>query len=141
MLKEFKEFAMRGNVIDLAVGVIVGGAFGKVVTSLVNDILMPPLGLLIGNVDFKDLALTLKSVGADGKPVLLKVGMFINACLDFVIVSFCIFLVIHGLNKLKREQAVPPPAPSEKVCPQCCMIVPIQARRCGHCTGELSLGV
>ena len=121
MLKEFKEFAMRGNVIDLAIGVIIGAAFGKIVTSLVADVVMPPIGLLMGNVDFSNLFVNL-SMGstygtvveaeAAGAPI-IKYGIFINTILDFVIVAFAIFLVIRGLNKLKRKQeAAPPPGPT-----------------------------
>ncbi len=120
MLKEFKEFAMRGNVMDMAVGIIIGAAFGKIVTSLVNDIIMPPIGMLMGNADFSDLFVNL-SMGqsyasvaeaeAAGAPI-VKYGMFINTVLDFVIVAFAIFLLIRSLNKLKRKQeAAPPPAP------------------------------
>jgi large conductance mechanosensitive channel len=120
MLKEFKEFAMRGNVMDMAVGIIIGAAFGKIVTSLVTDVIMPPIGLLMGNVDFSNLFVnltmgsTFASVAeaeAAGAPI-IKYGIFINTILDFVIVAFAIFLVIRGLNKLKRKQeAAPPPAP------------------------------
>jgi large conductance mechanosensitive channel len=118
MLKEFKEFAMRGNVIDLAVGIIIGAAFGKIVTSLVSDIIMPPIGLLMGNVDFSDLYLnlsgtaydTLAAAEAAGAPV-VKYGVFVNSVLDFVIVAFAIFLVIRTMNRLKRKQeTAPPPA-------------------------------
>jgi large conductance mechanosensitive channel len=138
MLKEFKEFAMRGNVIDLAVGVVIGGAFGKVVTSIVNDIIMPPVGLLMGNADFSELALTLRHGDANVKPVMLNYGVFINNVIDFLLVSLAIFLVVKGMNTMKRKQAVPPPAASEKACPQCCMLIPIQAKRCGHCTTQLA---
>ena len=120
MLKEFKEFAMRGNVMDMAVGIIIGAAFGKIVTSLVNDVIMPPIGLLMGNVDFSNLFVNLTmgatygsvaEAEAAGAPI-IKYGIFINTILDFVIVAFAIFLVIRGLNKLKRKQeAAPPPAP------------------------------
>ena len=118
MLKEFKEFAMRGNVIDMAVGIIIGAAFGKIVTSLVNDIIMPPIGLLMGNVDFSNLFVNLSGGGyatlaeaeAAGAPV-IKYGIFINTVLDFVIVAFVIFLVIRGMNKFKRKQEAAPPAP------------------------------
>jgi len=120
MLKEFKEFAMRGNVIDLAVGIIIGAAFGKIVTSLVNDIIMPPIGLILGNVDFSDLFVNLdmsKSFAsvaeaeAAGAPI-IKYGLFINTIIDFTIVAFAIFLVIRGINKFKRKQeAAPPPPP------------------------------
>jgi large conductance mechanosensitive channel len=120
MLKEFKDFAMRGNVMDMAVGIIIGVAFGKIVTSLVNDIIMPPIGLLMGNMDFSNLFVNL-TMGASygsvaeaeaaGAPI-IKYGIFINTVLDFVIVAFAIFMVIRALNKLKRKQeAAPPPAP------------------------------
>jgi large conductance mechanosensitive channel len=119
MLKEFKEFAMRGNVVDLAIGVIIGAAFGKIVTSLVNDVLMPPIGLLLGNVDFSNLFLnlngtyeTVDAATTAGAPI-VKYGLFINTVIDFVIVAFVIFLVVKGLNRLKRkEEAAPPPGPS-----------------------------
>ena len=124
MLKEFKEFAMRGNVMDMAVGIIIGAAFGKIVTSLVADIVMPPIGLLMGNVDFSDLFVNLSmdasyasvaEAEAAGAPI-IKYGIFINTVLDFVIVAFAVFLLIRSLNKLKRKQEAapppPPPAPS-----------------------------
>ncbi len=119
MLKEFREFAMRGNVVDMAVGIIIGAAFGKIVTSLVNDVIMPPIGLLMGNVDFSNLFVTLgegsfetlAAAEAAGAPI-IKYGVFINTILDFVIVAFAIFLVIRGMNRLKRkEEAKPPAAP------------------------------
>jgi large conductance mechanosensitive channel len=118
MLKEFKEFAMRGNVIDLAIGVIIGAAFGKIVTSLVNDVLMPPIGLLLGNVDFSNLFVnlngdyeTVEAATSAGAPI-VKYGLFINTVIDFLIVAFVIFLVVKGINRLKRKQeAAPPPPP------------------------------
>ena len=115
MLSEFKAFAMRGNVVDMAVGIIIGGAFGKIVSSFVNDVLMPPLGLLIGNVDFRDLALQLAEQGADGKPVLWKYGAFIQTTVDFVIVAFAIFVIIRWMNSLMRRDEAPaePPKPPE----------------------------
>ena len=106
---EFKEFAMKGNVIDLAVGVVIGAAFGKIVSSLVADVIMPPLGLAIGGIDFKEKAITLLSAGADGKPVLLKYGVFIQTILEFVIIALALFIVIKGINALKRP---PPPSPT-----------------------------
>ena len=135
MLKEFKEFAMRGNVVDLAVGVIIGAAFGKIVTSLVNDIIMPPVGLLIGNMDFSQLAIQLPS--ATDKPVVIAYGKFFNQVVDFLIVAFCIFLIVKGINAMKRSEPAKPPAPSEKNCPQCLMTIPIAAKKCGHCTSSL----
>jgi large conductance mechanosensitive channel len=119
MLKEFKEFAMRGNVVDLAIAVIIGAAFGKIITSLVNDVLMPPIGLLLGNVDFSNLFLnlngsydTVEAATSAGAPI-VKYGLFINTVIDFVIVAFVIFLVVKGINQLKKKQeAAPPPGPS-----------------------------
>ena len=126
---------MRGNVVDLAVGVIIGAAFGKIVSSLVNDVLMPPLGMLIGGIDFCDLALTLPSPLGTAKPVTIKYGLFINNVIDFLIVAFCVFLVVKGVNSLKKS---PPPAdPTEKNCPQCAMLIPVKAKKCGHCTSAL----
>lgn len=110
MLKEFREFAMRGNVMDMAIGIIIGGAFGKIVSSFVNDILMPPLGMLLGNVDFTDLAITLKS-GAE--PVLLKYGVFIQTTVDFVIIAFAIFMMVRTMNNLKKKEEAAPAAPPE----------------------------
>lgn len=144
MIKEFKEFAMRGNVIDMAVGIIIGGAFGKIISSLVNDIIMPPIGLALGNVDFAELALVLQEAkpAAEGAEEVAQVsinyGMFINTTLDFIIIALCIFMMIRTLNKLKREEPAPAPVPdSTKECPKCCSIIPIKATRCGHCTSEL----
>lgn len=112
MIKEFKEFAMRGNVIDLAVGIIIGGAFGKVVSSIVSDVIMPPIGLALGGVDFSDLAVTLKAeVGAE-PAVLLRYGLFIQSIVDFLIVAFAIFMVIKAMNSLKRKKEVAPPPPA-----------------------------
>lgn len=112
MMQEFKTFAMRGNVIDLAVGIIIGGAFGKIVSSFVNDVLMPPIGLLLGGVDFSSFALTLKEAAGDAPAVALRYGVFINALIDFVIVAFAIFLVIKAMNSLKRKEAEAPAAPA-----------------------------
>jgi len=116
MMQEFKEFAMRGNVVDLAVGVIIGGAFGKIVSSLVADVIMPPLGLAIGGVDFSDLAITLKAAQGETPAVLLTYGKFIQTVFDFIIVAWVIFLVIKGMNSLKRKEEAapaPPPPPPE----------------------------
>jgi large conductance mechanosensitive channel len=112
MLKEFREFAMKGNVMDMAVGIIIGGAFGKIVASLVNDVLMPPIGLLVGGMDFTKLAITLKAAQGEAPAVLLKYGMFIQQTIDFVIIAFVIFMMIKGMNKLRRKQEDVPAAPA-----------------------------
>jgi large conductance mechanosensitive channel len=117
MMKEFKEFAMRGNVMDMAIGIIIGGAFGKIVSSFVSDVIMPPIGMLLGGVDFSNLAITIKE-GAEGvEPVLLKYGVFINTVIDFIIIAFAIFMVIKALNSMKKkeeEKPAAPPAPSKE---------------------------
>ena len=140
MMKEFKEFAMKGNVVDLAVGVIIGGAFGKIVSSLVNDVLMPPLGMLVGGLDFSSFSLVLKEATRETPGVTLKYGMFINATIDFIIVSFCIFLIIRAMNKLRKKGSAPAAvaAAATKDCPECLMTIPINAKRCGHCTVVLA---
>jgi large conductance mechanosensitive channel len=147
MLKEFREFAMRGSVIDLAVGVIIGAAFGKIVSSLVNDIIMPPLGLLLGRVDFSDLFINLSgteypSLAAAkeaGAPT-INYGQFINIVIEFVIVAFAIFLVIRQINALKRrfEKTAEAPAPTQKSCAYCFTNIPIKATRCPNCTSDLA---
>jgi large conductance mechanosensitive channel len=142
MMKEFKEFAVKGNVIDLAVGVIIGGAFGKIVTSFVSDIVMPPLGMLMGKVNFTDLFIdlsgkgftSLKAAKDAGAPV-ISYGLFINTILDFVIIAFVIFLVIKQINRFKKEPAAPPP--NTKECPFCCSAIPVPAKRCPQCTSAL----
>ncbi len=141
MLKEFKEFAMRGNVLDLAVGIIIGGAFGKIITSLVNDIIMPPIGLLLGKVDFSNLFVSLTgekyanlaAAQEAGAPT-LNYGLFINTVLDFLIVAFVIFLLIRQVNRLQKPA---PAAVSEKDCPFCQTAIPVKATRCPHCTSML----
>ena len=132
MLKEFQDFAVKGNAIDMAVGIVIGAAFGKIVTSLVNDIIMPPIGLLLGKVDFSSLMVQFNEKTA------IKYGVFINNVLDFVIVAFAIFLVVKQLNRLKK--APPPADPTTKDCPKCCSSIPIKATRCPHCTSELAVG-
>ncbi len=132
MLSEFKTFATRGNVADMAVGIIIGAAFGRIVSSLVADVIMPPIGLLLGGVDFSGLSITLKEGTV---PVLLKYGVFINTVIDFVIVAFAIFMLIKALNRLKKPEA--PAAPTTKDCPECRMSIPIDAKKCGHCTTPL----
>lgn len=117
MMKEFKEFAMKGNVMDMAVGIIIGGAFGKIISSFVNDVLMPPIGLLLGGMDFSKMALTLKSGSEGVEPVLLKYGVFINTTIDFLIIAFAIFMVIKAMNSMKKKEdaaPAPPPAPTKE---------------------------
>jgi large conductance mechanosensitive channel len=116
MLKEFKEFAMRGNVVDMAVGIVIGGAFGKIVNSLVSDVIMPPIGLLLSNIDFSDWALTLKDQTASSEAVVLRAGVFVNSVINFVIVAFAIFMVVKAMNTLRRkkDEAPPPPEPTRQ---------------------------
>jgi len=142
MIKEFREFVMRGNVLDLAVGIIIGGAFGKIVTSFVNDILMPPLGLLLGRVPFKDLFVslngqayaTLAAAQEAGAPT-LNYGLFVSAIIDFLIIAFVIFLIVRQVNRLRPPA---PPAPvTVKPCPYCLSNVPLAATRCPNCTSQL----
>jgi large conductance mechanosensitive channel len=137
IFKEFKEFAMRGNVLDLAVGIIIGGAFGKVVSSMVQDVLMPPLGVLMGGVDFAFLGLTLKDAVGGAPASILSYGKFINNIIDFTIVAFAVFLLVKAVNRLKRAEEAPPASPTTKPCPECLMEIPIAAKRCGHCTATL----
>jgi len=137
MLKEFKEFAMRGNVMDMAVGIIIGAAFGKIITSLVNDVIMPPIGLLLGKVDFSNLAITLKAKTEAAEAVTLKYGVFINTILDFVIVAFAIFILIKQINRFKRKEDTPVAEPTTKECPKCYTAIPIKATRCPNCTSDL----
>jgi large conductance mechanosensitive channel len=135
MLKEFREFAVKGNAIDMAVGIIVGAAFGKIVGSLVSDVLMPPLGMLLGRMDFSSLAITLREKTADAAAVTVKYGVFINSVIDFVILAFVVFLMVRQINRLKRE---PPPAdPTTRDCPYCLNPIPIKASKCGHCTSAV----
>ena len=148
MWKEFKEFVMRGNVMDMAVGIIIGSAFGVIVKSLVDDIIMPPIGLLLGGVDFANLFALLKAgfpAGpyaslADAKAagaVTINYGMFVNVVITFVIVAFVVFLLVRGINRLKRKEEAPPPEPTTKECPYCLSAIPIKATRCAYCTSEL----
>jgi large conductance mechanosensitive channel len=148
MLKDFKEFAMRGNVVDMAVGIIIGAAFGTIVKSLVADVLMPPIGLLLGNVDFTNLFVVIKQGAAAGPfatlaeaqkagAVTINYGMFVNTIISFVIVAFAVFVVIRNLNRLKREEEAPLEEPTTKECPHCLSEIPIKASRCAHCTSEL----
>ena len=148
MLKEFKEFAMRGNVVDMAVGIIIGGAFGTIVKSLVADVIMPPIGLLLGGVDFSDFFVVLKE-GATAGPyvaladakeagaVVIGYGQFLNAVISFLIVAFAVFLLIKSINRLKRQEEVPPAEPTTKECPKCFSTISIKAVRCPNCTSDL----
>lgn len=142
MLKEFKEFAMRGNVLDMAVGIIIGAAFGKIITSFVSDILMPPIGLVLGKVDFSSLFLNISGKSYDtlaaaktAGAATLNYGLFLNAVIDFLIVAFAVFLLVRQVNRWKGP--APATAPATKDCSYCCTAVPIKATRCPHCTSEL----
>ena len=150
MFKDFKEFAMRGNVVDMAIGIVIGAAFGTIVKSFVDDVLMPPIGLLLGNVDFSNLFITLKEGSKAAGPyvslasakaagaVTLNLGVFINTIISFIIIAFAVFLVIKGINHMKREKEAPPAEPTTKECPFCFTTIPIQASRCPNCTSQLS---
>jgi large conductance mechanosensitive channel len=142
MIKEFKQFIMRGNVLDLAIGIIIGGAFGKIVSSLVDDIIMPPIGLLLGKVDFANLYLALDGnsyaslvAAKDAGAPTLNYGLFINTIINFLIVAFAIFLLIKQINRLQKP--TPVEAPTTKDCPYCQTAIPIKATRCPHCTSQL----
>ena len=148
MLKEFRDFALRGNVMDMAVGIIIGAAFSTIVNSLVNDILMPPFGWLLGGVDFENFYLTVKAGTPPGPyssladaqaagAVTMNYGIFINSVISFLIVAFAVFLVIKQINRLKREEEAPPAEPTTKDCPHCFTEIPIKAARCPNCTSEL----
>jgi large conductance mechanosensitive channel len=148
MFKEFKEFVMRGNVIDMAVGIVIGAAFGAIVQSLVKDVIMPPIGLLLGNVDFTNIFTVLKQGTVAGPyptladaqaagAVTMNWGIFVNSVISFLIVAFAIFMVIKQVNRLKREAEEPPAEPTTKECPFCFSAVPIKAVRCPFCTSEL----
>ena len=148
MLKEFKEFAMRGNVVDMAVGIIIGAAFGTIVKSLVDDIIMPPIGLLLGNVDFSNLFAVIKAGKVIGPyetlaaakaagAVTINIGIFLNTIISFVIVAFSVFLIIKQLNALKKKEVAAPAVPTTKDCPFCLSTIPIKASRCPHCTSNL----
>lgn len=143
MLKEFKEFALRGNVLDLAMAVILGVAFGNIVTSFVNDILMPPIGMLLGNVDFTNLFITLSAeeyeslaAAQEAGAATINYGVFINTVIDFVIIAFALFLVVRQVNRLRRQKEEPA-EPTTKECPHCLSEIPIGATRCPACTSQL----
>jgi large conductance mechanosensitive channel len=148
MTKEFKEFIMRGNVVDMAVGIIIGAAFGAIIKSLVADLIMPPVGLLLGNVDFANLFVVLKGGAAAGPfaslaeaqkagAVTINYGVFLNTVISFLIVAFSVFLLVRGVNRMRRQEEAAPPAPATKECPYCLANIPLGATRCGHCTSEL----
>lgn len=148
MLKDFKEFAMRGNVVDMAVGIIIGAAFGTIVKSLVSDIIMPPIGLLLGDIDFSNLFIVLKEGGTAGPyvslaeaqkagAVTMNYGVFVNTIISFAIVAFAVFILIRNINRLKRKEEAPTAEPTTKECPHCLSTIPIKATRCAHCTSEL----
>ena len=148
VFQEFREFAIKGNVIDMAVGIIIGGAFGTIAKSLVEDVIMPPVGLMLGNVDLMNMFVVLKE-GATGGPYLnlqaakdagaltLSYGVFINNVLSFLVVAFAVFFMVRTINRLKREEAAEPLPPTTKSCASCTMDIPIGAKRCPHCTSEL----
>ena len=145
MLKEFREFAMKGNVVDLAVGVVIGAAFGKIVDSLVKDIIMPPIGKALGGVDFSNLFIILGGGGPfpslkaaqDAGVATLNYGVFINAIINFTIIAFALFMVVKAMNQMKRDEAAAPPPASSKLCPQCQMEIPLKAVKCGHCASTV----
>lgn len=143
MFKEFKEFALRGNVLDMAIGIIIGGAFGKIITSLVNDIIMPPIGILLGNADFSNLFINLSGVAykslqaaKDAGAATINIGVFLNTVIDFVIVALVIFILIRQVNRFKKPSPAPA-APATKECPYCYSAIAIKATRCPHCTSQL----
>ena len=148
MLKEFKEFIARGNVMDMAVGIIVGASFGAIVNSFVNDVVMPPIGLLLGKVDFANLILVLRQGNVAGPytslaaakaagAVSINIGLFVNAVISFAIVAFTVFLMVKGVNQLKRTKAAPAVAATTKPCPRCFTTIAAKATRCPNCTSEL----
>lgn len=148
MFKEFKEFALRGNVVDMAVGIVIGAAFGTIINSLVSDILMPPLGLLLGNADFSSLFIILKEGKVPGpypslaaakaaSAVTINYGVFVNTVVSFLLVAFAVFLIVRNINRLRRQEQAAPPLATTKECPYCLSVIPIKAVRCPHCTTEL----
>lgn len=150
--QEFKEFAVKGNVVDMAVGIIIGAAFGTIVKSLVDDVLMPPIGLLLGGVDFTDLYLTLKAgtpagpyetlaAAQEAGAVTVNYGVFVNNVISFLVVALAVFMLVRAINRLRRQEQVAPASPTEKPCQFCATTIPIQATRCPHCTSQLGATV
>jgi large conductance mechanosensitive channel len=148
MFKEFKEFAMRGNVVDMAVGIVIGGAFGKIIASFVTDVLMPPIGLLLGKTDFSNMYAVLKTGATPGPyasladaqaagAVTMNYGLFANTVINFIIIAFAIFMVIRAMNRMQKHEVEAPAAPTTKECPYCHTMIPIAATRCPNCTSEL----
>ncbi|HSJ10068.1 MAG TPA: large-conductance mechanosensitive channel protein MscL [Longimicrobiales bacterium] len=149
VMKEFREFAIKGNVVDMAVGIIIGAAFGAVANSLVKDVIMPPIGLLLGGVDFQELFIVLKAGAETGPPYVtladaqaagaatLNYGVFINVLVTFVLTTMAVFILVKAVNRMRREEQVAPQAPTDKACPFCATAIPIQASRCPNCTSSL----
>ncbi len=149
MLKDFREFAMRGNVIDMAVGIIIGAAFGTIVASLVSDIIMPPIGLLLGNVDFSNLFIVLKEGAKAAGPyasmanakvagaVTINYGIFINTVISFILIVFAVFLLVRSINRLRREEQPAAAEPTTRACPYCLSNIPVKATKCAHCTADI----
>ena len=151
MLKEFKEFVLRGNVVDMAVGIIIGAAFSAIVTSLVKDVIMPPIGLLLGGADFSNLFILLEAGSPagpyasladaqDASAVTINYGLFINAVISFLIVALVIFLLVRTINRMRREEEAPPAEPTTQECPYCRSTIPVEAVRCPYCTSQLPMG-
>ena len=150
LMKEFREFAVKGNVVDMAVGIIIGGAFGTIVKSLVDDVIMPPIGLLLGNMDFSNLFVVLRpgetvagpyeslALAAEAGAVTLNYGRFLSNIITFVIVAWAVFILVKSINRLRREEQIEPQAPTDKPCPFCAMSIPIVAKKCPHCTSPLA---
>jgi len=148
MFKEFREFAMKGSVIDMAVGIIIGAAFGTIVNSLVQDVIMPPIGLLLGNVDFSNIFAVLREGKVAGPyasvaaakaagAVTINFGVFVNTIISFILIAFAVFLLVRTINRLRRQEVAPAPVPTTKECTYCFSTIPIKATRCPHCTSEL----